>query len=67
MAWLQAKSQAKPEVYKPSQAKPNVMAWSWLWLGFRFQKPKPSQQAMALNREFKISFAILSFTGFSHY
>src|ERR1700723_2956338 len=31
MAWLQAKSQAKP-----SQAKPKVLAWSWLWPGLDF-------------------------------
>jgi hypothetical protein len=49
IAWPQAKSQAKPRWYKPSQAKPDVMAWSWLWPGFRFWKPKPSQQATALN------------------
>ena len=42
----QKPGQAKP--HRPSQAKPNVMAWSWLWPGFGIQKPKPSQQAMAL-------------------
>jgi hypothetical protein len=30
MAWLQAKSQAKPE----------VLAWSWLWPGLAFLKAK---------------------------
>ena len=38
MAWLQAKSQAKPG--HTGQAKPKVLAWRWLWPGLDFLKAK---------------------------